>query len=401
MHLAFEDHRRPGSGGGGARTHEIDRRLARRHQVTVVTARYRGASPRTEDGVHYRPLGVARLGYHASIVTYHAAVPLYVLLSPVARRADVVVEDFAVPHSSDLVPLWTRRPTVAVVQWLFAAERGAQYHLPLERLERRGIRLHRRFIAVSGYIAGRITELNPGADVRVVYAGVEPPPALRTDVVPGRVLYLGRLDWGPKGLDRLVDTFSRVVVARGPSASDLQLVVAGDGPDGPRLQGAFNRAGVGDRVRMVGRVTGLAKWELLASAALVLVPSRYETFGLVAAEASAVGTPVVGFDIPSLREIVTAAGGRLVAPGDTGALAEAVGATLADPPDPQSRAAVAAAGNQRFDWDAAADAHQALYLAAAGRPALLGGADHPHSSGLVASGAERDGADRRPGAVEA
>ena len=72
-----------------------------------------------------------------------------------------------------------------------------------------------------------------------------------------------------------------------------------------------------------GHVRPADRFDLLASAELVAMPSRYETYGLVAAEALAVGTPVVAFDIPCLRTIMAGAGGVLVPAFDTGAYAAA------------------------------------------------------------------------------
>ena len=158
LHLAFEDHRRPGSGGGAYRTHEVARRLARRHQVTVVTTTWRGARDRVEDGVRYVHVGRPG-GYLVEVLSYFLALPF------VLRRhdADVVVEDFAAPMSSALVPLYERRrPVVALVQWLNAEEKSAQYHLPLHLVQRWGVRLHRRFIAVSEDLAERLRRGNPG-----------------------------------------------------------------------------------------------------------------------------------------------------------------------------------------------------------------------------------------------
>ena len=80
----------------------------------------------------------------------------------------------------------------------------------------------------------------------------------------------------------------------------------------------------------VGHIAPADRFELLASATLVAMPSRYETYGLVAAEALAVGTPVVAFDIPCLRSIVAGAGGVLVPAFDTRAYAQALVDTLGD-----------------------------------------------------------------------
>ncbi len=355
VHLAFEDHRRPGSGGGGLRTFEVNRRLAKFHHITVVTTRYPGARRRVEEGVVYRPLGCS-LGYFGSVVTYFLLLPFFVAL----QRADLIVEDFAAPMSSALVPLFTRTPTVAVVQWLFARERSRHYHLPLFIFEKLGVRLHRRFVAVSAYIAEQLRAANPRARVDVVPAGVAVPVDMgRPDVASGQVLYLGRLEWAPKGFDLLMEAFRPLAALPG-----VRLVLAGDGPDRVRIRDAARHAGVDDRVDLLGWVTGDAKWRLLASATVVVVPSRHESFGLVAAEASSVGTPVVAFDLPSLREILAGAGGLLVPRFDAAALTAALRRVLTDP---ALRATLAEQGRRqagRFDWDRAALAHDRIYRAA-------------------------------------
>jgi glycosyltransferase involved in cell wall biosynthesis len=355
VHLAFEDHRSPGSGGGGLRTHEINRRLAESHDVTVVTARYPGARRRTEDGVRYRPLGL-NLGHFASVVTYFLLLPIFAAV----QRADLIVEDFAAPISSALIPLFTRKPTVAVVQWMFARERSRHYRLPLFIFEDAGVRLHGRFVAVSGYVADQIRAANQDAAVEVVHAGVSVPRELRAPAhVAGRVLYLGRMEWGPKGLDLLLDSFARLA-----SLPEAKLLLAGDGPDCARVSEVARRAGIDGRVEQVGRVTGPAKWCLLASATVVAIPSRHESFGLVAAEATAIGTPVVAFDLPPLHEILSDCGGLLVAPYDTEAFAAALGLVLTDDKQRSALAAQCRVQARRFDWDRAARAHDRVYRAA-------------------------------------
>jgi glycosyltransferase involved in cell wall biosynthesis len=355
VHLAFEDHRCPGSGGGGFRTHEINRRLATSHQITVVTARYPGARRRIEDGVEYRPVGVY-VGRLTSVVTYFLMAPIVAAL----HRGDLVVEDFAAPISSALVPLFTRRPTVAVVQWLFARERSRHYRLPLFLFEDAGVRLHRRFVAVSQHMADRIQVANRKATVEVVHGGVAlPPDPPRSTMVPGRVLYLGRMEWRPKGLDLLLETFGKL-----SAGTDARLVLAGDGPDRGRVSDAVRRTGLEERVDLVGRVSGRAKWQLLSSATVVAIPSRHESFGLVAAEATAAGTPVVAFDLPALREILAESGGLLVPPYDTDAFATALCRVITDPVLRTTLAEQGPCRAQRYDWDHAAQAHERFYEAA-------------------------------------
>jgi glycosyltransferase involved in cell wall biosynthesis len=70
----------------------------------------------------------------------------------------------------------------------------------------------------------------------------------------------------------------------------------------------------------------------LAGAAIVVMPSRWESFGLVAAEASALGRPVVAADLPSLRTIVLdGVTGRLVSPDEPSSWANALTRLLREP----------------------------------------------------------------------
>ena len=58
LHLGFEDWRKPGSGGGAVRSREVNERLAKAHDVTVLVSTYRGARERVENGVRYVPVGL-------------------------------------------------------------------------------------------------------------------------------------------------------------------------------------------------------------------------------------------------------------------------------------------------------------------------------------------------------
>jgi glycosyltransferase involved in cell wall biosynthesis len=329
----------------------------------VVVARYPGARRRFEDGVEYRPLGL-NLGHLGSMASYHLALPFLLM----RRRADLVVEDFAAPMSSALIPLWTGRPTIALVQWLAADETSRRYGLPFWWFEEVGMRLHTRFVAVSESIAERLRRANPEARVDVVYGGVEIPDGLDEIVAASRrpaegsrptLLYLGRIEIQPKGLDVLLDVAERL------KGVPFRLVIAGDGPHASQLRALISDRDLSDRVEMIGRVGGAAKWELLARADAVAMPSRYESFGLVAAEAAAVGTPVVAWDLPSLREILPPALARLVTPFDVDAFYREVRAALEVTDGVRWKAGsggTSQAIRERFDWDNAALLQESAYL---------------------------------------
>lgn len=96
-----------------------------------------------------------------------------------------------------------------------------------------------------------------------------------------------------------------------------RLVVVGDGPDRPRLEGLY-----GEEASFVGRVPDEQLERLYARALAVVVPS-VEEFGIVAVEAQAAGRPVIGFDTGGTAEtVIDGETGVLVPPGDPRAMAE-------------------------------------------------------------------------------
>ncbi len=78
-----------------------------------------------------------------------------------------------------------------------------------------------------------------------------------------------------------------------------KLVIAGDGPERPRLE-----ALAGPGVVFTGRVSEQEKHRLLCAAWLLMHPALIEGWGIVVAEAAIRGTPAVAFDVPGLRDSV-------------------------------------------------------------------------------------------------
>ena len=87
----------------------------------------------------------------------------------------------------------------------------------------------------------------------------------------------------------------------------------------------------------------------LAAADVVVLPSRWEGLSLTVLEAFAVGRSVVVGNVPGLAEVVTPDIGARVAPGDPGALAEAVALRLLSRALTQTEGAAAARHAARFD----------------------------------------------------
>jgi D-inositol-3-phosphate glycosyltransferase len=156
----------------------------------------------------------------------------------------------------------------------------------------------------------------------------------------------------PRLRDRLV-----VAVLGGPSGSGLRA------PES--LQRLALQLGLEDNVRFAPPVSRseLAGW--YAAADLVAVPSYNESFGLVAIEAQACGTPVVAAAVGGLRTAVAdGVSGVLVDDHDSSHWAKVIGDLLDDEPGRArlSRGAIAHAAT--FSWDATVDALLEVYRGA-------------------------------------
>ncbi len=343
LHLAYEDPKQPGSGGGSVRTHQINRRLAREHDITCIVANYPGAQERVEDGIRWVPIG-PQTGGKLDRLTYFA------LLGPTIRRFehDLLVEDFGAPFSVGFGPLWTTKPVIAMVQWIFAREMRAKYHLPFDWIEGAGLPLYDDFIAVSDWLGDILRERRPSGRVSVVANGVEPA-AFEVGADTLRHLsFVGRLDVEQKGCDLLLDA---AALARQHLGDRMPpLLLAGDGPDRALLEQQAARLGLGDTVQFLGRISGSEKYELMASSYAVLMPSRFETFGMVAAEGMATGAPVITFDVGPLREVTGDGEADLIAPFDVHAFAQAIVTRVSAPVTDSTRQA-SRHWARRYDWD--------------------------------------------------
>ncbi len=118
--------------------------------------------------------------------------------------------------------------------------------------------------------------------------------------------------------------------------------------------------GVADRVMLFPPQPHTRLADFYTAADVVLVPSRSESFGLVALEAKACGTPVVASAVGGLRSIVRG-GGLLVEGLDPADHAEAVLAILGDQALAARLGSVGAREALGFNWDATTSEVRAVY----------------------------------------
>jgi len=138
---------------------------------------------------------------------------------------------------------------------------------------------------------------------------------------PGPVIgCVGRLRH-EKGQTLLLEAMAEVVKAF-PMA---QLLVVGDGPDADTLKRHAAQTGLQNHVIWYGMTDADRVFQIYSLMDVVAVPSLFEGFGLVAAEAMAAGCAVVASAVDGLTEVVEdGVTGLLVPPGDSSALAAAL-----------------------------------------------------------------------------
>ncbi len=235
---------------------------------------------------------------------------------------------------------------------------------------------------------GTVHVVEPGVDLDVFAPDPRARQLERAALGGGRiVLFVGRLQplKAPDVAVRTLAALDAVLDSHPthPDPSPTRLVVCGGASgngrgrvDGPALRRLAAELGVADRVAVLAPRPQAELAALYRAADVVLVPSHSESFGLVALEAQACGTPVVAAKVGGLVDVVDGHGGGTLVDGhDPRDLAAAVAPYLLDP---RLRAEAGAAGRrraQRSSWDATAARTMAVYEGLAGtREAVRRGA---------------------------
>lgn len=221
-----------------------------------------------------------------------------------------------------------------------------------------------QLVSLYGAPADRIEIVPPGVDHAFFSPGSKPGArrALGLGMEPV-ILFVGRIQ-PLKGLDVAIEALARL---RHPAAT---LVVVG-GPSGTdggaeliRSHGLADRLGVAHRIRFVDPQPHHILSTYYRAADVCVVPSRSESFGLVALEAAACGAPVVAADVGGLKTLVEdRVTGLLLADRDPALWASAVDSILADPllADAMGRHAAAKAA-RGYTWAGAAARLRRLYV---------------------------------------
>ncbi|MEM0129346.1 MAG: glycosyltransferase family 4 protein [Thermoplasmata archaeon] len=306
------------AGGLGVHCQELTRELARLgHRVLFLVplalpydvpegVEIRALGPPAEAGrvphPAYAPPELYDRGFREKVEEFNAWVAGLPL-----RGVDVVhVHDWFGTRGAVALARRLRVPLVMTVHST-EVDRSVGHPDPgIEERERWGVSAAQRVIAVSRHLARQLVR-HYGADprrVRVVYNAVRPPEDLSSPEARTRdlVLFLGRLTVmkGP-------ETFLKAVARVAPSFPEIRFVVAGEGPEYPKLVELAATLGIGDRVLFLGKVSEAERKALLGDAAVFVLPSVTEPFGIAVLEAMAAGVPTIVSKTSGVVEVVRSA----------------------------------------------------------------------------------------------
>lgn len=281
------------------------------------------------------------------------------LLAGMADGATVVVDGLcygAMPEAARRHG--GRLRIIALVHHPLAEETGlsAERRQALFAGEREALGHSRRVIVTSPFTVGALAAYGIGADkVGVVTPGTEPVPLAGGSGGPGLHLICAASLTYRKGHDVLIAALAHL------KDRDWRLTIAGSGALDPAtaadVRARIAAAGLAERVRLAGVLSGAELEAFYASGDVFVLASRYEGFGMALAEALARGLPIVSTTAGAIPHTVPGDAGLLVGADDVAALVKALGRVM---DDASLRAALTAGARQARadlpDWPAQAAA---------------------------------------------
>ncbi|GAA4668281.1 MULTISPECIES: glycosyltransferase family 4 protein [Amycolatopsis] len=378
-------------GGLARHVHALARHLAKDgHEVVVLCRHVAGTDAQTHpttdrvvDGV--RVIRVAEDPMHVTfeqdliawtLAMGHAMVRHGLALLRTWQPDVVHAHDWLVAHPAITLAETSGKPLVGTIHATEAGRHSGWLSYPLNQqvhsaewwLANRSDALITCSQAMRAEVAGLFDV--PADDITVIHNGIEErgwrvPAAevskARAEYAPGGeplLLYFGRLEW-EKGVQDLLAALPAIR----RDHPGTRLVVAGRGRHLDELVAQARKLRVRRAVHFTGHLPDRELRAALAAADAVVLPSRYEPFGIVALEAAAAEAPLIASTAGGLGEVVIdGITGLAFEPGDSAAIRSAVDSVLRDRKAAKRRARTARARlAEDFDWARIAEATAAVY----------------------------------------
>jgi glycosyltransferase involved in cell wall biosynthesis len=306
--LNWRDLKHPKAGGAEIATHEHAKAWVQAsHQVTQFSSSFPGA--KKEENIN----GVKIIRRGREFLTVHLLAFIYYLWK-LRKQCDLIVDEFhGIPF---FTPLYSRKKKLVFIHEV-AKEVWFLNHLPrpmnwivgglgylLEPLIFRLLYRKTPFITVSESTKKDLISWNiPPKNISVIHNGVRvviPKPMPKKEKKP-TIIFLGPLT-RDKGIEAAIQAFAEI--SKKVKSAQFWVVGKGDKKYSEKLKKKSEQLKLGGKICFFGYVEEKKKFELLARAHVLINSSVREGWGLVVIETAAMGTPIVGFDVPGLRDSI-------------------------------------------------------------------------------------------------
>jgi glycosyltransferase involved in cell wall biosynthesis len=294
-------------GGGERHIYEVAKRLAKKHEVHIITRKLKGStSYEKHAGMH-----IHRVFVPSGKITLESPLEGLIFMMGSFFKS-LQLGDFDVYYPQQFFPVPPTRltskiknkPIIVAIYDVYhdtwVQKYGLRGHL-MAIFEKIMLKLsYTGVITISNSTKGKLVANKiPSSVIEIVYSGVNMSAFDEVKVKKHdkpRIIYLGRLI-GYKHVDDLLTAFSRLGL-------DAELSIVGEGPEKKNLKKLAKSLGIQHKVFFTGFVDEKKKIELLKSSHVLVLPSTTEGFGIALIEAMASKTSVIAADIPAIRESV-------------------------------------------------------------------------------------------------
>lgn len=297
--LNWRDIRNPASGGAEILTHEMAKRWAKKgHQVIQLSAAFKNAKSEEEiDGVHF-----IRKGDWWNV---HFFAFFYYIIN--RNKIAVIIDEV---HWFPFFSAWyARKKTIAltceVATKLFFTLFPYPVALFFRGIEKIYLFFYKNIPTLVISESTKTSLINQGYNhhkLHILPMGLTIPKNLKKYPKEKQFtfIFLARLN-KQKGIYDAIVAFSQI--KKHIKNSNLWVVGSGENQIVKDLRTGVNKYGLTSSIKLFGHVNEKKKFELLARANLLLVPSVHEGWGLTVAEAATQGTPSIVYNVPGLRDV--------------------------------------------------------------------------------------------------
>jgi glycosyltransferase involved in cell wall biosynthesis len=344
----WRDLRNPDAGGAEVFTHEIARRLVqkRNYDITIFTATFPDAlSQETIDGVK-----IIRDG--GKYTVYNKAKRFY---KNHQSQYDIIIDEINVKPF--LTPKYvTDKIIIALIHQVSPEQFLLELPFPLSYigyyyLEKKWLSYYKNILMITVSDSTRIELEKVGCKrVNVIPQGLstEPLPRLPSKESDPTLVFIGRLKKHKRPQDAIL---AFLLIKK--EIPDSKLWIIGDGYMRSGLEKNFNHKDIS----FLGYVNTQTRNKLISRAHLVLLPATREGWPLVVLESNSMGTPVLGYDVPGVRDpIKDGETSILVKDTSPEGLAASAVSILRDHELLRKLSSNALSFSKQFNWDISADA---------------------------------------------